>query len=60
MWVCPIRIHVVFGSVVSGQQFVSEIENQKVDAKSRPYADIRICNSGELVLKSKQHIIQVN
>jgi peptidyl-prolyl isomerase G (cyclophilin G) len=43
-------IHVVFGRVVSGHQFVSDIENQKVDTKSRPYADIRIANCGELVL----------
>lgn len=49
-----LRIHVVFGRVVSGQQFVTEMENQKVDTKSRPYADVRISNCGELILmKSK-------
>lgn len=46
-------VHVVFGAVVSGTQFVTQIENQKVDTKSHPYADIRISNCGELVLKSK-------
>ena len=44
------RIHVVFGRVVDGQQFVTEMENQKVDASHRPYADVRITNCGELVL----------
>ena len=38
---------------MSGFQFVTQIENQKVDTKSHPYADIRINNSGELVLRSK-------
>ena len=45
-----LSIHVVFGRVVSGQQYVNEIESQKVDANHRPYADVRISNSGELVL----------
>ena len=40
----------VFGRVVSGSEFVTEMENQKVDSKSRPYADIRVSNCGELVL----------
>ena len=49
------RIHVVFGRVVSGDQFVTEIENQKVDSKSRPYADVRVINSGELVLMKSMY-----
>ena len=44
------RLHVVFGHVVSGQQYVTEMENQKVDTNHRPYADIRISNCGEMVL----------
>ena len=44
------RVHVVFGRVIEGEQFVVEIENQKVDTNHRPYADVRISNSGELVL----------
>ncbi|XP_064401238.1 peptidyl-prolyl cis-trans isomerase G-like [Halichondria panicea] len=46
-------IHVVFGHVISGVQFVTEMENQKVDTNHRPYADVRIVNSGELVRVSK-------
>ena len=44
------RVHVVFGRVIEGEQFVVEIENQKVDTNHRPYADVRISNSGELML----------
>ena len=43
------RLHVVFGHVVSGMQYVTEMENQKVDANHRPYADVRISSCGELV-----------
>ncbi|XP_061432497.1 peptidyl-prolyl cis-trans isomerase G-like [Lethenteron reissneri] len=46
-------VHVVFGKVVAGQATVREIESQKTDPNSRPYADVRIVNCGELVLKSK-------
>ena len=48
------RIHVIFGRVVDGQQFVTEMENQKVDANHRPYADVRITNCGELVLLRRE------
>ena len=48
------RLHVVFGHVVSGVEYVTEVENQKVDSNHRPYADVRVSNCGELVLmKSK-------
>ena len=40
----------LFGHVVSGQQYVTEMENQKADANHRPYTDVRISNCGELVL----------
>ena len=43
----------MFGQVVDGKQYVKEMENQKVDANHRPYADVRITNSGELVLMKK-------
>ena len=44
----------VFGHVVVGSEYVTAIENQKVDVNHRPYADVRIHNCGELVLmKSK-------
>ena len=43
----------MFGHVIDGTQFVTEIENQKVDINHRPYADIRITHSSELVLQKK-------
>nr|XP_054751766.1 NK-tumor recognition protein-like [Lytechinus pictus] len=46
-------IHVVFGSVLQGQDVVSQVENTRTDAKNRPLTDIRITNCGELVLKVK-------
>ena len=49
------RLHVVFGHVVSGADYVTEMENQKVDANHRPYADVRISNCGELVLMKGTH-----
>ena len=47
------RVHVVFGQVISGQDVVTAIENQKADEKSRPITDVRISNCGELVLQAK-------
>ena len=43
----------MFGQVVDGKQYVKEMENQKVDANHRPYADVRITNTGELVLMKR-------
>lgn len=40
----------MFGRVVNGTEYVTEVENQKVDANHRPYADVRISSCGELVL----------
>lgn len=48
-----LRHHVVFGQVISGQEVVREIENQKTDASSKPYAEVRILSCGELIPKSK-------
>lgn len=45
--------HVVFGQVISGQEVVREIENQKTDAASKPFAEVRILSCGELVPKAK-------
>jgi len=44
------RMHTVFGRVVDGHKYVTEIENQRVDTNHRPYADIRVVRCGELVL----------
>jgi len=44
---------VIFGHVLQGQEVVSEIENQRVDDKSRPQVDVKISNCGELIPKAK-------
>ncbi|KAJ7382873.1 hypothetical protein OS493_032242, partial [Desmophyllum pertusum] len=46
-------IHVIFGHVLQGQEVISEIENQRVDDKSRPQVDVKIGNCGELIPKAK-------
>ncbi|XP_038045338.1 peptidyl-prolyl cis-trans isomerase G-like isoform X1 [Patiria miniata] len=46
-------IHTVFGQVLLGSEVVQEIENLRVDNKSRPTTDVRVTNCGELVLKMK-------
>uniref|UniRef100_A0A3P9N5W1 Peptidyl-prolyl cis-trans isomerase n=1 Tax=Poecilia reticulata TaxID=8081 RepID=A0A3P9N5W1_POERE len=46
-------VHVVFGHVISGQEVVQTMENQKTDPNSRPYAEVKILNCGELIPKSK-------
>lgn len=56
--VLPFRCHVVFGHVLTGSEYVTAIENQKVDVNHRPYADVRIHNCGELVLM-KSEVIHV-
>lgn len=43
----------VFGHVISGQEVVQTMENQKTDPNSRPYADVKVLNCGELIPKSK-------
>ena len=47
-------IHCVFGRVLSGQDIVRDIENQKVNDNHKPYAEVRLTHCGELVKKSKQ------
>uniref|UniRef100_A0A673H7H4 Peptidyl-prolyl cis-trans isomerase n=1 Tax=Sinocyclocheilus rhinocerous TaxID=307959 RepID=A0A673H7H4_9TELE len=49
-------IHVVFGQVISGQEVIRMIESQKTDTNSRPYAEVKVLNCGELVPKSKGDI----
>ena len=43
----------IFGHVLQGQEVISEIENLRVDDKSRPLVDVRISNCGELIPKTK-------
>ncbi|KAK6529670.1 hypothetical protein TWF281_008833 [Arthrobotrys megalospora] len=40
--------HTVFGHVVSGLQFVKEIEKVRVDSSDKPVVDVIISNCGEL------------
>jgi len=47
-------VHVVFGRVIYGQAIVKQIEGLPVDRKSRPLQDVRISDSGELVLVKKK------
>lgn len=47
-----IRVHVVFGLVISGFEVIEQIENLKTDAASRPYADVRVIDCGVLAAKS--------
>ena len=49
-----IRVHVVFGHVVSGQEVVSQVESVPTDNKSRPLQDVRVARCGQLVLHFKQ------
>lgn len=53
------RIHVVFGQVISGQEVIRMIESQKTDTNSRPYAEVKVLNCGELVPKSKGDIAYI-
>ncbi|XP_019512338.1 PREDICTED: peptidyl-prolyl cis-trans isomerase G [Hipposideros armiger] len=52
--------HVVFGQVISGQEVVREIENQKTDAASKPFAEVRILSCGELIPKSKVFLLSAS
>lgn len=46
------RVHVVFGLVISGFEVVKKIEGLKTDSASRPYADVRVMDCGQLITKS--------
>lgn len=46
------RVHVVFGVVISGFEVVKKIEGLKTDSASRPYADARVMDCGQLITKS--------
>lgn len=49
----PLSLHVVFGQVISGQDIVRSIENQKTDPNNRPVCEVKMVNCGELVPKPK-------
>lgn len=42
----------VFGVVISGFEVVKKIEGLKTDSASRPYADARVMDCGQLITKS--------
>lgn len=46
------RVHVVFGLVISGFEVIKKIEGLKTDSASRPYADVRVMDCGQLITKS--------
>ena len=46
------RVHVVFGLVISGFEVIKKIEGLKADSASRPYADVRVVDCGQLITKS--------
>ncbi|XP_041669523.1 NK-tumor recognition protein isoform X2 [Cheilinus undulatus] len=45
-------VHVVFGLVISGFEVIKKIEGLKTDPASRPYADVRVIDCGQLFTKS--------
>jgi len=52
------NIHTVFGHVLSGQDIIRDIENQKVNSNHKPYADVRISHCGELIKKLKSQNVK--
>lgn len=48
----PSSVHVVFGLVISGFEVIKKIEGLKTDSASRPYADVRVVDCGQLITKS--------
>lgn len=51
-FVSTCRVHVVFGLVISGFEVIKKIEGLKTDSASRPYADVRVMDCGQLITKS--------
>ncbi|KAM9331621.1 NK-tumor recognition protein isoform 2-T2 [Pholidichthys leucotaenia] len=51
-------VHVVFGLVISGFEVIKKIENLKTDSASRPYADVRVVDCGQLITKSANDVLQ--
>lgn len=42
----------MFGLVISGFEVIKKIEGLKTDSASRPYADVRVMDCGQLITKS--------
>ncbi|KAA0704752.1 NK-tumor recognition protein [Triplophysa tibetana] len=52
------EVHVVFGLVISGFEVIKNIEGLKADSASRPYADVRVIDCGQLITKSANDVLQ--
>ncbi|KAI5617186.1 NK-tumor recognition protein isoform X3 [Silurus asotus] len=51
-------VHVVFGLVISGFEVIKKIEGLKTDTASRPYADVRVIDCGQLITKSAKDVLK--
>uniref|UniRef100_A0A4W4GUE3 peptidylprolyl isomerase n=1 Tax=Electrophorus electricus TaxID=8005 RepID=A0A4W4GUE3_ELEEL len=51
-------VHVVFGQVISGFEVIKKIEALKTDSASRPYADVRVIDCGQLITKSANDVLK--
>ncbi|XP_028822425.1 NK-tumor recognition protein isoform X2 [Denticeps clupeoides] len=51
-------VHVVFGLVISGFEVIKQIESLKTDSASRPYADVRVIDCGQLITKSANDVLK--
>ncbi|XP_063063530.1 NK-tumor recognition protein isoform X2 [Engraulis encrasicolus] len=51
-------VHVVFGVVISGFEVIRNIESLKTDSASRPYADVRVVDCGQLITKSANDVLR--
>ncbi|XP_034562216.1 NK-tumor recognition protein isoform X2 [Notolabrus celidotus] len=51
-------VHVIFGVVISGFEVIKKIEGLKTDSASRPYADVRVVDCGQLFTKSANDVLE--
>ncbi|XP_068603894.1 NK-tumor recognition protein [Brachionichthys hirsutus] len=51
-------VHVVFGIIISGFEVIKRIEGLKTDSASRPYADVRVMDCGQLITKSANDVLE--
>ncbi|XP_040022464.2 NK-tumor recognition protein isoform X3 [Gasterosteus aculeatus] len=51
-------VHVVFGVIISGFEVIKKVEGLKTDSASRPYADVRVMDCGQLFTKSANDVLE--
>ncbi|XP_056290027.1 NK-tumor recognition protein isoform X2 [Pseudoliparis swirei] len=51
-------VHVVFGLIISGFEVIKKVEGLKTDSASRPYADVRVMDCGQLFTKSANDVLE--